>query len=94
MKTLAGGMFRSTTSEGLKSKTTMGIVMINGDPTIHVYQRSFTKSPDKSSMILRKCGDYFYCQNAVAFKFQSFLTVVNFVDHNKELIYKELETVL
>ena len=93
-KTIAGGMFKSTSTEGCKAKTMMGIVLMDGDPTIHIYQRGFCTVVDKGSIVLRKCGDYYYCQSAVAFRFQSFMTILNFVDTNKNLIYDAMEEYL
>ena len=91
IKVIAGGMFKSTTTNGMKSMTKMGIVTINGEPTIHVVQHYFARVPDKSAVILRQCGNYFYCENSVSMRFNSFLTLLDFVDKNKELVYNEIE---
>lgn len=91
LKVIAGGMFKSTSTNGLKSMTQMGIVTINGEPTIHVVQRYFARVPDSSCVVLRTCGSFFYCQNSVAMRFNSFLTLLDFVDKNKEFVYDKIE---
>jgi len=89
---IAGGMFRSVSTEGLKSKTCMGIIVMEGEPTVHIIRRFFIRVPTANDKILRCVGSMFFCENAMAFKFNSLLTIIDFVDNFKEEIYKCYES--
>jgi len=76
--------FKTTSNEGLNCKT---VVFIQ-DGCICIIRRQFSTIESTHSTTLRKAGDYFYIESAIAFlpeSWKNIVDVVNFLQINENI---------